>query len=33
MQLIGQPFGEAELLAMAHTYERAHAWGQRRPTL
>lgn len=33
MQLIGQPFGEAELLAMAHTYERTHAWGQRRPTL
>ena len=33
MQLIGQPFGEAELLAMAHTYEHAHAWGQRRPTL
>jgi aspartyl-tRNA(Asn)/glutamyl-tRNA(Gln) amidotransferase subunit A len=33
MQLIGQPFGEAELLAMAHTYERAHTWSQRRPTL
>jgi len=33
MQLIGQPYHEAELLAIAHAYERAHEWGQRRPAL
>jgi len=33
MQLIGQPYREAELLAMAHAYERAHEWGLRRPVL
>jgi len=33
MQLIGQRYHEAELLAIAHAYERAHEWGQRRPAL
>jgi aspartyl-tRNA(Asn)/glutamyl-tRNA(Gln) amidotransferase subunit A len=33
MQLIGQPFNEAELLAIAHAYERAHDWSQRHPSL
>ncbi len=33
LQLIGQPFREAELLAMAHTYEQAHDWHTRRPVL
>lgn len=33
MQLIGQPFQEAELLAMAHTYERAHGWSTQYPQL
>ncbi|MEO6244697.1 MAG: Asp-tRNA(Asn)/Glu-tRNA(Gln) amidotransferase subunit GatA [Opitutaceae bacterium] len=33
LQLIGQPFQEANLLAIAHAYERAHAWGAERPPL
>ncbi len=33
LQLIGQPFREADLLAMAHTYEQAHDWHQRHPSL
>ena len=33
LQLIGQPFQEASLLAIAATYDRAHAWNQRVPTL
>ncbi len=33
LQLIGQPFREADLLAMAHTYEQAHDWHHRRPAL
>src|SRR5688500_11016880 len=33
VQLIGQPFQEANLLAIAHAYERAHEWSQRRPAL
>ncbi|MBI2513085.1 MAG: Asp-tRNA(Asn)/Glu-tRNA(Gln) amidotransferase subunit GatA [Opitutae bacterium] len=33
LQLIGQPFKEADLLALAHTYEQAHEWSQRRPAL
>ena len=33
LQLIGQPFREAELLAVAHSYERAHDWHERRPQL
>ncbi|MBI4621786.1 MAG: Asp-tRNA(Asn)/Glu-tRNA(Gln) amidotransferase subunit GatA [Verrucomicrobia bacterium] len=32
-QLIGQPFQEAALLAIAHAYERAHDWGTRHPIL
>ncbi|MBI5693548.1 MAG: Asp-tRNA(Asn)/Glu-tRNA(Gln) amidotransferase subunit GatA [Verrucomicrobia bacterium] len=31
LQLIGQPFREADLLATAHAYDRAHDWNQRRP--
>jgi aspartyl-tRNA(Asn)/glutamyl-tRNA(Gln) amidotransferase subunit A len=33
MQLIGQPFQEAGLLAIAHAYERAHGWSGRVPPL
>jgi aspartyl-tRNA(Asn)/glutamyl-tRNA(Gln) amidotransferase subunit A len=33
VQLIGQPFQEAELLGIAHAYERAHDWGARHPKL
>ena len=33
LQLIGQPFREADLLAMAHTYEQAHEWHTRHPAL
>jgi aspartyl-tRNA(Asn)/glutamyl-tRNA(Gln) amidotransferase subunit A len=33
LQLIGQPFQEADLLALAHTYEQAHEWAQRHPAL
>jgi aspartyl-tRNA(Asn)/glutamyl-tRNA(Gln) amidotransferase subunit A len=33
LQLIGQPFREADLLAMAHTYEQAHDWHTRHPIL
>lgn len=33
MQLIGQPFGEASLLAIANTYECAHDWSARHPSL
>ena len=33
LQLIGQPFKEADLLAMAHTYEQAHEWQHRHPQL
>ena len=32
-QLIGQPYREAELLAIAHAYDRAHTWRERRPGL
>jgi aspartyl-tRNA(Asn)/glutamyl-tRNA(Gln) amidotransferase subunit A len=32
-QLIGQPFQEANLLAIAHAYERAHEWNTRHPSL
>ncbi len=32
-QLIGQPFQEASLLAIAHAYDQAHDWSQRRPAL
>jgi aspartyl-tRNA(Asn)/glutamyl-tRNA(Gln) amidotransferase subunit A len=33
LQLIGQPFQEASLLAIAHTYDREHEWSSRRPPL
>ena len=33
MQLIGQPFQEANLLAIANAYERAHEWKHRHPSL
>ncbi|MFO1448100.1 MAG: Asp-tRNA(Asn)/Glu-tRNA(Gln) amidotransferase subunit GatA [Opitutaceae bacterium] len=33
MQLIGQPYQEAELLSIASAYERAHGWAQRRPVI
>ena len=33
LQLIGQPFQEANLLALAHHYDRAHDWSLRRPAL
>lgn len=33
LQLIGQPFQEAELLAIAHAYEREHEWSKRNPAL
>jgi aspartyl-tRNA(Asn)/glutamyl-tRNA(Gln) amidotransferase subunit A len=32
-QLIGQPFQEANLLAIAHAYDRAHEWSARQPNL
>ena len=33
LQLIGQPFAEADLLAAAHVYDRAHDWAKRTPSL
>ena len=33
LQLIGRPFDEAGLLAVAHAYEQAHDWSQRHPAL
>ena len=33
LQLIGRPFQEADLLALAHTYEQAHEWSHRHPEL
>jgi aspartyl-tRNA(Asn)/glutamyl-tRNA(Gln) amidotransferase subunit A len=33
LQLIGQPFQEANLLALAHAYESGHDWHHRRPAL
>ncbi len=33
LQVIGQPFGEADLLAIARTYEQAHDWHHRHPEL
>ncbi|MDO8545087.1 MAG: Asp-tRNA(Asn)/Glu-tRNA(Gln) amidotransferase subunit GatA [Opitutaceae bacterium] len=33
VQLIGQPFQEACLLAIAHAYDRAHDWNTRHPIL
>lgn len=33
LQLIGQPFSEADLLSAAHLYDRAHDWAKRTPNL
>ncbi len=33
MQLIGQPYQEADLLAIAHAYDSAHDWHQQLPNL
>ena len=33
LQLIGRPFEESSLLAIAHTYERAHEWSTQHPNL
>jgi aspartyl-tRNA(Asn)/glutamyl-tRNA(Gln) amidotransferase subunit A len=33
VQLIGQPFQEADLLAVAHAYDRAHDWSAKHPNL
>jgi aspartyl-tRNA(Asn)/glutamyl-tRNA(Gln) amidotransferase subunit A len=33
LQLIGQPFQEADLLAIAHAYEQGHDWHTRHPNL
>jgi len=33
LQIIGQPFKEAEMLAIARAYERAHDWSARHPQL
>jgi len=33
LQLIGQPFKEADLLALAHAYEQAHDWSRKTPNL
>lgn len=33
LQLIGQPFKEAELLAVANAYDAAHTWGKQTPAL
>lgn len=33
LQIIGQPFQEAELLSIAHAYEQAHDWGKKTPSL
>ena len=33
MQLIGQPFNEAGLLAIAQAYEKAHEWSAKHPNL
>jgi aspartyl-tRNA(Asn)/glutamyl-tRNA(Gln) amidotransferase subunit A len=33
LQLIGRPFGEADLLATAHAYEQAHDWHTKYPAL
>jgi aspartyl-tRNA(Asn)/glutamyl-tRNA(Gln) amidotransferase subunit A len=33
LQLIGQPFKESEMLAIANAYEKSHDWNSRRPAL
>ena len=33
LQIIGQPFAEAELLAIAHAYEQGHDWHTKHPKL
>ena len=33
LQLIGKPYAEAQLLQIAHAYEGAHSWADRKPEL
>ena len=33
LQLIGQPYREADLLAVAHAYDTAHRWSAQRPVV
>jgi aspartyl-tRNA(Asn)/glutamyl-tRNA(Gln) amidotransferase subunit A len=33
LQIIGQPFQEARLLAIARAYEQGHDWHERHPSL
>ncbi len=33
LQLVGQPFKEAELLAIGRAYEREHSWAERHPAI
>jgi len=33
LQIIGKPFQEAQVLALAHAYEQATEWHTRRPAL
>ena len=33
LQLIGRPFEEADLLAVANAYDSAHDWAKRTPSL
>ncbi|HXA14345.1 MAG TPA: amidase family protein, partial [Opitutaceae bacterium] len=33
LQIIGQPFKEADLLAIARTYEQGHDWHKKHPAL
>ena len=33
LQLIGKPYGESELLSIAHSYEQEHTWGTRHPNI
>ena len=33
MQLLGRPFEEAQLFRVAHAYEQATAWHERRPAV
>lgn len=33
LQIIGRPFDEAGLLAIAHHYEQAHEWSRRHPAI
>ena len=33
LQSIGQPYREADLLAIAHAYDSAHRWSAQRPVV